>query len=482
MGQRSIEKPMVVRISGLERTHTSPRAAFFAQVRSQAFLRLSVHERETTNLYLDQRVHRKGAPLGPAIQRVFADRASVLVFADDHPLENFSHDCRYFLFDAASGELYDERAASFPPYLERVPAGYQTFHYPVPNQPQPGGFAVTSPQTVPMPATGARRHAILFSGSNEQSHLNTLEFCYRTLVDHFGFDTGDIDVLNADKSVKDLYGNKPLWSGGDGLSKFRMKVGGKGDKSAFKAVLKKLKAKISAGDLLFILATGHGFDAGEAALVTNSGGLYGATEFCADLGTLPVHRALIVVMGQCHSGGFNEPVKDASKALETSIAAAAPLGESSHVSSDGCWDSFTRNWIAAQLGQGTDGVPITTADGDGDGSIEAREAFAYADLINATYAPELRDDPQHRESDTAAQELTLGATLPGPLTWSALMGPSMEKFNLLQASPEARRVFLRRALPKLQKLVLPALQKNASRVRAELAPMIEAIIESEFKP
>jgi hypothetical protein len=60
----------------------------FANVRAQAFARLSLPQRTTTNLYLDQRIYQKGDCLGPPFQKTVVTKPSILVFADDHPRAN----------------------------------------------------------------------------------------------------------------------------------------------------------------------------------------------------------------------------------------------------------------------------------------------------------------------------------------------------------------------------------------------------------
>jgi hypothetical protein len=192
-----------------------------------------------------------------------------------------------------------------------------------------------------------------------------------------------------------------------------MKVTGHGDRSAFKDALRKLAFEIAPQDLLFIHTSGHGFDAStdagpNAALMSYSGGIYAATELCADLRSLPLHRTLIVLMAQCHSGGFNEPLVRASPAMQTYIASAVPLGVLANVTPDGCWNAFARNWIAAQLGERPDGRPVD-AGNDGGGAVAVHEAFAYAARVNATYPEELRDDPLQTSSSPTALRLTLEA-------------------------------------------------------------------------
>jgi hypothetical protein len=455
-------------------------------VKQQALARLSPTETWATNLYLDRRLHLRGTPLGPALQRLRAPRDCVLVFADDHPLRNFAHDCRYFLYDATTGDFFGELNASFPPYGLRIPVGYERFHYVVPNEPLQGSsFGIPHPPAVVLPVTSGRRHAILFSGSNELRQLNTLEFCYRTLVDHFGFATGDIHVLFADGTLRDPSGNVPCWSGGDGKSQLTMGVAGKAegraDKKAFKKVLKKLK--LHADDLLFIHTEGHGSNDGtEGTLVTYDSAHFSATDFGKALKALPKHRALIVMMGQCNAGGFNDQVIAASKAAQTTIASAVSLGQASVATVGGIWNAFACNWIAAQLGFEPDGVTPVNADANGDDMIEAQEAFDYAVAANKNNPPGSQDDPVQKDSSPDAADLTLGATLSAPLTWDALIAPAMQKYDLLPATAQNMKTFRERALPKLQKLVLPALRANTDAVRRALEPKIDAIIKSALGP
>jgi len=89
----------------------------FERVRESAFRTLTAEQRLTTNLHLDTRIYEEGQQLGPEFQNIKADRASILVFADDAPLANFGHDCRYLLHDPADGATLAQIPARFPPFL-----------------------------------------------------------------------------------------------------------------------------------------------------------------------------------------------------------------------------------------------------------------------------------------------------------------------------------------------------------------------------
>ena len=91
-------------------------------VRSHAFSTLSSRQRIATNLYVDTRIFKQGEFVGPRRQAISVRRPSLLVFADDDPRANFAHECRYFLYDAASGALDRIVPAAFPPVRQGAAA------------------------------------------------------------------------------------------------------------------------------------------------------------------------------------------------------------------------------------------------------------------------------------------------------------------------------------------------------------------------
>ena len=115
---------------------------FYLVIRKDAFRNLEFEKRQTTNLYLDYRVYEKGEKLGPEFQKIVVKKPSVLVFADDVPMANFGHDCRYLLYDAENGRLHSEIPARFPPFLRKRPETLLPFHEPVRIQPNPQLFWV----------------------------------------------------------------------------------------------------------------------------------------------------------------------------------------------------------------------------------------------------------------------------------------------------------------------------------------------------
>lgn len=86
-------------------------------IRSHAFRHVADRQQTATNLCLDSRVYRAGDSIGPAFQGIYADGPTVIVFADDEPLANFGHACRYLLYNPETGEFIREIPARFPPSL-----------------------------------------------------------------------------------------------------------------------------------------------------------------------------------------------------------------------------------------------------------------------------------------------------------------------------------------------------------------------------
>src|SRR6266496_3216502 len=89
----------------------------FDVVKDHAFSMLSGRDRMATNLYVDRRIYKRGELIGPRRQEIVATKPSILVFADDDPMANFAHQCRYLLYSAESHELDRVVPASFSTFV-----------------------------------------------------------------------------------------------------------------------------------------------------------------------------------------------------------------------------------------------------------------------------------------------------------------------------------------------------------------------------
>jgi hypothetical protein len=164
-----------------------------------------------------------------------------------------------------------------------------------------------------------------------------------------------------------------------------MPVHDQGTKQALANAIDALKPKLREDDLLLIHTNNHGGHNGsEAYLCTYSGPDYTASEFAGKLGELPAYEDLVVMMEQCHSGGFNDDVIESSTAARTTFAGACTEGKSSIGGAD--FDPFARDWIAALAGADPYGASLLSdPDYDSSGKISSREAFAYADDVHHSY-------------------------------------------------------------------------------------------------
>jgi hypothetical protein len=448
----------------------------FDRIREHAFRSLSFEQRKTTNLHLDTRVYEVGAHLGPKFQGIRVERPSVLVFADDAPLANFAHDCRYLLFDPKTGEPHAEIPARFPPYNEKIPETFTGFHTPVVVRPELDIFRVRPILRCPVMRPDGQRYAILYSGMSNMRHLNDLEFAWRMLVDRYGFNPSHIYVLNYDGTLNTQDGPAGLWPGDN--TAYRIQVTAQGTQAAFEAAFNDLKLKLKPHDLLFIHTNNHGGNSGAGSFLCEypSWGTYSAADFSADLATLPPYRSLIVMMEQCEAGGFNDPILAGSTATNTSVASAAVATQSSWGSPDGHWDSFARDWIAAQIGHDPYGAPLAhNPDEDWDGVIEAEEAFNYAYSVRNP-----SDSPNFSESSEAGGDITLGQHYVWWWWWCWIILPILEeRYRKWPPDPEFFPK-LQEITPELQKALGPVLDKTAKSVHAELTPAARAIISEAF--
>ncbi len=320
-------------------------------------------------------------------QRVDIQRPTVLAFADDAPLMNWAHPCRYLLHDAETGELYKEISAQFPPFggERQTPKTFRPFHEVVAfTQPVITRF---QPELVVRPLFGeGSRYAVLFAGMANNRHTNDLEFLYRTLRHVYKIPKANIYVLNQDGTLNYDGAPKPIgnWPGDN--TPYQMPVNGKGSKADLLGVLDELKTRLKPNDRLLIHTNNHGGHNGvesDLCCFPNWDSL-GVKAFTDKLAELPAYRCLMVMMEQCHSGGFNASVLEKSTAQHTSIASACI--ESANSNGGPQFDPFAYDWISAMNGHDPYGNSLSaTVDTNGSGRVSALEAFTYANSVHDPY-------------------------------------------------------------------------------------------------
>lgn len=448
------------------------------RIRAHAFAKLNSEKRSTTNLYIDPRTYKKGTRLGPAFQKIVVPKPSILVFADDDPMANFGHDCRYLLYSPERGELHSEIPARFPPYIGKRPDSLQPFHEPVRFQVPAVYFRIPPPRLCPIRIPDGNRYAILYSGMSNMRHLNDLEFCYRMLIDRYGFEQQNIYVLNYDGTLNTQDGAAAVWPGNN--SAYRIKITGRGDRPGFQAALAALKSRLKARDLLFIHTNNHGdnFGAGSFLCTYPSYGTYMASDFCADLAGLPKYRALAVMLEQCNAGGFNAPILASSTAASTSVSSAAIATQSSYSSPDGHWDSFARDWVAAQMGHDPYGAALSfNPDTNSDGVVEATEAFNYAVAVKNP-----SDTPNFSESSAVGGNLALSQQYVWwwwwCIWWHRIIEPLLAKYPPAPPDPEYYQA-IHRLAPELQDLLVSSVETMDRKLQTRLAKKVKTLIATQ---
>ena len=331
----------------------------------------------TTNLFIDERIYTPGSIIYAGDREIPIIKETVMVFADDQPFYNWSHPCRYILYDANGNEtgnmILQEIPACFPPYLIETPTSFKSFYqqvFPPLNPIVDYSALMPSPGLVPPYSVyqGGERYAVLFSGATLITHLNDLEYVYRILIDFYGFSPDNIYVLNYDGTyVKNSAGTlTPNYNDDPAIgisctwpvdkTPYRLKVNKDGTKDSLISVFKELKGKLKCGDLLFIHTNNHGLGPGKNSPCVTECSLctYGtpgtlapsisANKFGKKLKKyIPEIDNLIVMMAQCHSGGFKEDVLTKSKAKKTTFIAACEADRESQHGSD--FDYFAMGWF-----------------------------------------------------------------------------------------------------------------------------------------
>jgi len=469
------------------------------RIKQHAVTRLSPAQIQGTNLSLNRQIIEAGEEFGPPTQRMIADQPTLVVFADDDPLANWGHACRYLLYDATTGELRKEVPARLPSgSLERF---YTTVELPK-SAIEPPFLWPPRPIRCPILVPDGQRYALLFAGFTMERHLNDLEFCYRTLVNVYGVPRENIIVLSFNCSmtvVNDNWlGTSPapaVWPG-DGTP-YQLAINYEGTLSGLEAAFAQLAATMGPNDELIIHTNNHGDTDSTGAFIgypsSFPGGagfdwgsvwvnLYSST-FATMLASVPSFRALVVMMEQCGSGGFGPDILASSKAATTSFAAACVAGASSYgaVYNGAPWDAFAYQWIAAMAGSYPNGSPLSTnPDTDGSFAVDTNDAFNYASANGSPY-----DSPNISGAGTNPGGLVLAEVYRFYWFWCWIWTSFAEPYYeaaLRRRVPQSEfNAKLNEAARRVQKELLAESETTLLDVRRKLGPQIKQTLDAAFQ-
>jgi hypothetical protein len=105
---------------GFQGSVTRSVALSWDQISELALANLSAEERESSVVYLDERVLPTGAVVEVDRKEIRMPWPAVIAFIDLQPEANWAHDCRYLLVNSETGEL-QSIDARFPPFLRGAP-------------------------------------------------------------------------------------------------------------------------------------------------------------------------------------------------------------------------------------------------------------------------------------------------------------------------------------------------------------------------
>lgn len=247
-------------------------------------------------------------------------------------------------------------------------------------------------------------YAIIISGgwnmgANHSRYWNDCSFIYRTLTSVYKLPKSHIIPLMADGDDPGLdtrvnytgtsqdYISQPLDLDGDGEDDIELAA----TTSNVVNTLRSMKNVLHKDSHLFIYVIDHGgaterYDPiSQKTIITPEdcyiclweGGKLFTSEFTEELKPLATNGGIInVVMGQCHSGGFVDYLRE-HPLNGVSIVSACRRNESSYSFFDLSYDRFVYYWTSAINGENAYGVPVD-ADCSGNGFISMLDAFDYA--------------------------------------------------------------------------------------------------------
>ncbi|MDD2236518.1 MAG: C13 family peptidase [Kiritimatiellae bacterium] len=328
-----------------------------------------------------------------------------LFFADDDPVANWAHPCRYIFVARDLSAIAVQRAMT-PLNLDlEVLIRYEPPPFPETKR-LPG---VRASRAINCTGSVSNCYAVIISGgsspvANATRFWGDAAAVYSTLTRTYGYPKTNIftyisDGTNPAVDAVDYilydYVNSPVDLDGDGLADTL----GEASSANVSNVFLYLQGVLQSNDQLFVFVTDHGgHTAGgaerDSALALWNEEVFRDTEMEALTTNIPC--PILFVMEQCFSGGFIDNLDQPQRV----IATAAAYNNTSSGGDTYLWyDQWCYEWISAMRGF----YPVTNqpwanstacnADFNGDGFVSFREASHYANL----HAPP-DDTPQYNDA------------------------------------------------------------------------------------
>ena len=311
-----------------------------------------------------------------------------LVFVDEEPNSGWEHPCKYVYINryqilSRDKDYFVVDSVCPPDNIKLVPA-YKPNRYGEKGKMKPSVPKVLSNDSNP---AAENTYAVILNGgmcltSNNERYWNDCSFIYKTLRNTYGIPKRNIKVIMSDGTdegedmnmIDGRYCSSPLDLDDDSIPDIEYAA----TKENLQTVLNGMAQKLTDDDHLMIFVTGHGgYD-----YKTNSSYMYLWKKdklYPNELNSYlePIDAGFIsIVMGQCYSGGFIEPLKKPNRI----IATACDANERSYGSTTIPFDEFLYHWTSAVNGYDAYGKKMRVKE-----NIPILDAQAYA-AKNDVYA------------------------------------------------------------------------------------------------
>ena len=303
-----------------------------------------------------------------------------LVFVDKEPKAGWEHPCTYVYAKDGSRIIGDFTVVDSvcPPSDIRLISVHK-------NNNVPEDTVKVRVAKGPENAFAANTYAVILSGgknknSNNARYWNDCSFIYQTLTKKYRVPKGNVKVLMSDgtdpavdmcREVGDPCISSPLDLDDDGNPEIEYSA----TKANLRRVFSELSNELGDEDHLFVYVIDHGgYDYQKKSsyiCLWNDEKLY-PEELNSYLDGCEAGY-ISIVMGQCYSGGFVEPLRADNRL----VMAACSADDLSYGCEDLPFDEFVYHWTSAVNGVTAFGDKIS-ADGNADGNVSLGEAYTYA--------------------------------------------------------------------------------------------------------
>ena len=206
--------------------------------------------------------------------------------------------------------------------------------------------------------------AVIISGglddsNNHPRYWNNSSYAYKVLTNKYSYPKSHIYCLIADGSnpaVDRTDGiSTPLDLDGDGVDEALIEA----NTTNISSVFTYLGNQVAAEDEVFVYVTDHGsLDSGTGdALICLWHEYLSADQFYNEINKITSNAHINIVMGQCHSGGFIDPIRDNSR-QNISIATACKKSESSYARQN--YTEFLHQWLNGMNEMTLSGITVSS--------------------------------------------------------------------------------------------------------------------------